>query len=124
MIFFSMMRRRPRIGPSDIKRQTHRFAEGTFVIFENLRARKIAHDFLVRGLGRAWFAHWALRSAVRDHPCGSHHCAHSKMRSLSATVVHVKSPHEGGVNESLPSQIRGLLPARCAQMPEKRPAAF
>src|SRR6266481_3715338 len=124
MISFSMMRRRPRIGPPNIQRQTHGCTESTFVIFENLRARKIAHDFLVRGLGRAWFAHWALRSAMPDHPCGSHHCARSKMRSLSATVVHVKSPHEGGANESLPSKIRGLLFARCAQMPKKRPTAF
>ena len=124
MIFFSMMRRRPRIRPSNIKRQTHDFAESTFVIFENLRARKMLHDFLIRGSGRTSFAHWALRSAVPDHPCGSHHCAHSKMRSLSATVVLMKSPHEGGVNESLPSQIRGLLFARSAQMPERRTAAF
>jgi hypothetical protein len=36
----------------------------------------------------------------------------------------VKSPDEGGVDERLPSQIRELLPARCAQMPEKRTAAF
>jgi len=36
----------------------------------------------------------------------------------------MKSPHEGGVNESLPSKIRGLLFARSAQMPKKRPAAF
>jgi len=36
----------------------------------------------------------------------------------------MKSPHEGGVDESLPSKIRGLHPARSAQMPEKRPAAF
>jgi hypothetical protein len=36
----------------------------------------------------------------------------------------LKSQHEGGVDESLPSQIRGLLPARCAQMPERRTAAF
>jgi len=43
---------------------------------------------------------------------------------LSATVVHVKSPDEGGVDESLPSQIRGLLSARNAQMPERRTAAF
>src|SRR5207248_8336240 len=124
MIVFSMMRRRPRIVPSNIQRQTHGGTESTFVIFENLRARKISHDFLVRGSGRASFVHWPLRSAVCDHACGSHHCADSKMRSLSATVVHVKSPHEGGVNESLPSKISGPLFARCAQMPEKRPTAF
>src|SRR5205814_1888611 len=31
-----MVRRRPAIVPSDIERQTHGFAESTFVIFENL----------------------------------------------------------------------------------------
>ena len=36
----------------------------------------------------------------------------------------MKSPHEEGIGESLPSKIRGLLPARSAQMPEKRTAAF
>ena len=36
----------------------------------------------------------------------------------------MKSPHEGGVEESLPSKVRGLLPARRAQMLEKRTAAF
>jgi hypothetical protein len=36
----------------------------------------------------------------------------------------MKSPHEGGVNESLPSKIRGLLFARSAQKPERRTAAF
>jgi hypothetical protein len=36
----------------------------------------------------------------------------------------MKSPYEGGVDESLPSKIRELLPARSAQMPEKRTAAF
>jgi hypothetical protein len=46
------------------------------------------------------------------------------MRSLSAIVVLMKSPDEGGVDESLPSKIRGLLSARNAQMPERRTAAF
>jgi hypothetical protein len=46
------------------------------------------------------------------------------MRTLSATVVAMKSPYQGGVDESLPSKVRGLLPARSAQMPEKRTAAF
>lgn len=41
----------------------------------------------------------------------------------SATVV-PKSRYEGGVDESLPSKIRGLIPARNAQMPENRGAAF
>jgi hypothetical protein len=46
------------------------------------------------------------------------------MRSLSAIVVLMKSPDEGGVDESLPSKIRGLLPVRSAQMPERHTAAF
>jgi hypothetical protein len=45
------------------------------------------------------------------------------LRALSATVV-LKSPDEGGVDQSLPSQIRGPLSARNAQMPEKRTMAF
>jgi hypothetical protein len=44
------------------------------------------------------------------------------MRSPSAILM--KSPDEGGVDESLPSKIRGLLPARNAQMPDGRTAAF
>jgi hypothetical protein len=36
----------------------------------------------------------------------------------------LKSPHEGGVDESLPSKIREPLSARNAQMPEKRTAVF
>ena len=44
------------------------------------------------------------------------------MRAVSATVALMKSPYEGGVDESLPSKIRGLLPARSAQMPKKRAA--
>ena len=36
----------------------------------------------------------------------------------------LKSSHEGGFGESLPSQIRGLLSARNAQMPEKHTAVF
>jgi len=80
MIFFSMMRRRPGIARSDIQRQTHRCTESTFVIFENLRARKMLHDFLIRGSGRASFVHYTLRSGTFNHLCASHHCAHSKMR--------------------------------------------
>jgi len=34
----------------------------------------------------------------------------------------LKWPDEGGVDEARPSKI--LIPARCAQMPEMRPAAF
>jgi hypothetical protein len=34
----------------------------------------------------------------------------------------MKSLCEAGVDESLPSKIRGLLPARSAQMPKKRAA--
>src|SRR2546425_3466292 len=119
-----MVGRRPRIVPSDIKRQTHGFAESAFVIFENLRARKMLHDFLVRGSGCASFAHHTLRSGTSNRLCSSLHCAHLRMRVLSATAVPMKSPYEGGVHESLPSKIRGLLRARGAQMPEKRTAAF
>jgi hypothetical protein len=36
----------------------------------------------------------------------------------------LKSPHEGGVDQSLPSKIREPLSARNAQMPEKHTAAF
>jgi hypothetical protein len=46
------------------------------------------------------------------------------MLTLSAIVVPIKRPDEGGVDESLPSKIRGLFPARTGQMPEKRRAAF
>jgi hypothetical protein len=46
------------------------------------------------------------------------------MLTLSATVVPMKSPDEGGIDESLPSKGQGLLPARTAQMPERRTAAF
>jgi hypothetical protein len=81
------------------------------------------HDFLIGGSGCASFAHYILRSGTFNHACGSHNRAHSKMRILSATVVPMKSPDEGG-DESLSSKIRGLLPARTAQMPEKRTAAF
>jgi hypothetical protein len=62
VIFFSMMRRRPRIVPSDIERQTHGLAESTFVILENLRARKMSHHFLIRGSGCASFAPYAFRN--------------------------------------------------------------
>src|SRR6266516_2907701 len=80
-----MVCRRPGIVSSDIKRQTHGFAESPFVIFENLRARKMSHDFLVRGSGRASFAHYAFRSGTSNRM--SHHRAHSKTRTLSAAVV-------------------------------------
>ena len=124
MIFFSMMRRRPGIAPSDIEWQTHRFAESAFVIFKNLRARKVPHDFLIRGSGCPSISHYALSSGISNHICRLHRHADAKMGNLSATVVAMKSPYEGGVDESLPSKIRGLLFARCAQMPEKRPTAF
>jgi hypothetical protein len=64
-----------------------------------------------------------LRRGTFNHPLRVAPPRDSKLQTLSATVV-LKSPDEGGVDESLPSQIRGLLFARCAQMPEKRPAAF
>src|SRR5207245_10184443 len=57
-----MVRRRPRIVPSDIQRQTHGLAECPFVIFENLRARKMSHHFLIRGSGCASFAHYAFQN--------------------------------------------------------------
>src|SRR5437879_4491150 len=119
-----MMRRRPRIVASDIKRQTHGFAESPFVIFENLRARKMSHDLLVRGSGCASFVHHTLRSGTSNRPSSSLPCAHLRMRALSATAVPMKLPSEGGVDESLPSKIRELLPARGAQMTEKRTASF
>src|SRR5207245_2482231 len=80
-----MVCRRPGIVSSDIKRQTHGFAESPFVIFENLRARKMSHDFLVRGSGRASFAHYAFRSGTSNRV--SHHRPHAKTRTLSARVV-------------------------------------
>ena len=61
-----MVCRRPGIVSSYIKRQTHGFAESPFVIFENLRARKMSHDFLVGGSGRASFAHYAFRSGTSN----------------------------------------------------------
>src|SRR6266576_1746502 len=119
-----MVCRRPRIVPSDIQRQTHGLAECPFVIFENLRARKMLHHFLIRGSRYASLAHYTLRSGTSNRACLSHHRAHTKMRAVSATVVPMKSPYEGGVDESLPSKIRGLLPAGSAQMPKKRAAVF
>src|ERR1700730_16008878 len=86
-----MVRRRPRIVPSDIERQTHGFAESAFVIFENLRARKMSHDFLIRGVGCASFARYSLRSGISNHAWGSYHRSHSKMRTLSATVVLIET---------------------------------
>jgi hypothetical protein len=124
MIFFPVMRRRPRTVPSNIQRQTHGCTESTFVIFEDLRAREISHDFLVRGSGRASFAHYAVPSGISNHVCRLHRHADAKMGNLSATVVRMKSPHEGGVDESLSSKIRGPLSARNAQMPERRTAVF
>ncbi len=118
-----MVRRGPRIAPSDIKRQTHGLAEGPFVIFEDLRARKMSHHFVIRRSGRALFAHHTLRSNTFTHACWSHRRAHSKMQT-SATVVLMKSTYEGGVDESLAPKVRELLPARSAQMPEERTAVF
>jgi hypothetical protein len=50
--------------PSDIKWQTHGFAESPFVIFKNVRARKMSHDFLIRGSGCASFAPYAFRNST------------------------------------------------------------
>src|SRR6266478_7043918 len=119
-----MARRRPRIVPADIKRQTHGFAESPFVIFENLRARKMSHHFLIRGSGCVSFAHHTLRSGISNRPSSSPRCAHLRMRVVSATVVPMKLPSEGGVNESLASKIGELLPAHRAQMPKNRIVAF
>ena len=84
----------------------------------------MSHDLLVRGSGCASFTHHTLRSGTSNHACVSHRRAHTKMPAVSATVVLMESPYEGGVDESLPSKIRELLPARGAQMLEKRTAAF
>ena len=65
-----------------------------------------------------------LRSGTSNCPSSSLGCAHLRIRVLSATVVLMKSPYEGGADESLPSKIGGLLPARGAQMTEKRTAVF
>jgi len=46
------------------------------------------------------------------------------MRTLSATVVPMKSLDDEGVDESLPSKVRRPLPGRRAQVSEKRTAAF
>src|ERR1700720_117097 len=85
-----MMRRRPRIAPSDIERQTHGFAEGPFVIFENLRTRKMSHDLLVGRSGCASFARYTLRSGMSNSACLSHRRAHTKMRAVSATVAPIE----------------------------------
>src|SRR5258708_22739931 len=74
-----MVCRRPGIMSSDIKRQTHGFAESTFVVFENLRARKMSHDFPIRGSGSASFAHYAFRSGTSNRV--SHHRAHIETRT-------------------------------------------
>src|SRR5438874_4072871 len=118
-----MVRRGPRIAPSDIKRQTHGLAEGPFVIFEDLRARKMSHHFVIRRSGRSLFAHHTLRSNTFTHACWSHRRAHSKMQT-SASVVLMESTYEGGVDVSLARKVRELPPARGAQMLEKRTAAF
>jgi hypothetical protein len=43
---------------------------------------------------------------------------------LSEAVVSMKSRYQAAVNESLPSKIRGLIPACTAETPEKRSAAY
>ena len=58
------------------------------------------------------------------HATAGRTTAHSKLRTLSAIILPMKSPSEGGVDESPASKIRGLLPVHRAQMPEKRTAAF
>ena len=81
----------------------------------------MSHHFVIRRSGRALFAHHTLRSNTFTHACWSHRRAHSKMQT-SATIVLMKLPYEGGVQESLPSKVRGLLPDHRAQMLEKRSA--
>src|SRR5204863_7951032 len=85
-----MVCRRPGIVPSDIERQTHRLAESPFVIFENLRARKMSHDFLIRGSGCASFAHYAFRSDRSSRV--SHHRAHTKTRTPLSERCPDRSP--------------------------------
>ena len=58
------------------------------------------------------------------HATAGRTTAHSKLRTLSAIILPMKSPSEGGVDESLAPKVRELLPARSAQMLEKRTAAF
>jgi hypothetical protein len=72
--------------PSEIKRQPRGFAEGPFIIFENLRARKTSYNLLTRGSGCASFAPFTLRSGTSTPlPCCI--AAHTKPRTLSTTVV-------------------------------------
>src|SRR6266403_4060625 len=84
----------------------------------------MSHHFLIRGSGCVSFAHHTLRSGISNRPSSSPRCAHLRMRVLSATVVPMKLPSEGGVNESLASKIGELLPAHRAQMPKNRIVAF
>src|SRR6266516_6420304 len=84
-----MVCRRPGIVPSDIERQTHRFAESPFVIFENLRARKMPHDFLIRGSGCASFARTPFE-AVRRTGCRIT-ARILKREPLSAAVVLIEA---------------------------------
>src|SRR5438046_6082289 len=86
-----MVRRRPGIVSSDIERQTHGFAESPFVISENLRARKMLHDFLIRGPRRVSFAHHAFRSGMCNRVCVSHPRAHFKTRTLSVALVLIEA---------------------------------
>jgi len=46
------------------------------------------------------------------------------MGNLSATVVRMKSPYEGGVDESLLLRIAALIARRSAKLPEKRGSTF
>jgi len=80
-ILLSVVGRRPRIVSSDIERQPHGFAEGQFVIFENLRTRKMSHHFLIGRSGCASCAHYTC-AAVRLTTPADRTTAHSKMRTL------------------------------------------
>src|SRR5207302_7939364 len=84
----------------------------------------MVHHFLIRGSGCASLVHYSLRRGTFNHATAGRPTAHFKMRTLSATIVPMKSPYEGGVEESLPSKVSRLLPAHRVQMLEKRTAAF
>ena len=66
--------------------------------------------------------YWPFLPAPRSFGSDSRNCVGE--RPTIRLNARLKSPHEGGFGESLPSQIRGLLSARNAQMPERRTAAF
>src|SRR2546430_17230008 len=84
----------------------------------------MSHHFRMRGSGCLSFAPHPLRNGMSNRRSSSPRCAHLRMRVLSATVVPMKLPSEGGVNESLASKIGELLPAHRARMPKKGIVGF